>query len=100
MPVLFGIRKKADWKYYEDADALEYLYKEFEALGDYEDSAVIFARFTMLPDMLVSITNTSTDNLGNVQKTTYKSYEYDEKGTSQEDSILEFLGVDGWQTDL
>lgn len=55
-----GYFRDDDWKYYEDAAALESLYKEFEALGDYEDSAEIFACFTVLPDMLTSITTTPT----------------------------------------
>lgn len=55
-----GYFRDDDWKYYEDAAALEYLYKEFEAIGDYEESEEIFACFTVLPDMLTSITTTPT----------------------------------------
>lgn len=77
--------------------ALEYLYKEFEACGDYEDSAEILSRFTVFPDMLTSITNTTTDNLGNVKEGTYETYKYDEKGTSQDDPILELLGISDWR---
>lgn len=80
--------------------ALEYLYKEFEACGDYEDSAEILSRFTVLPDMLTSITNTTTDNLGNVKEDTYETYKYDEKGTSQDDPILELLGISYWRSML
>ena len=75
-----GYFRDDDWKYYEDAAALEYLYKEFEVLGDYEDSAEILSRFTVLPDMLTSITNTRTDNLGNVTQNAYNDYYIDEFG--------------------
>ncbi|MBQ7309581.1 MAG: hypothetical protein IJW87_05325 [Clostridia bacterium] len=80
--------------------ALEYLYKEFEACGDYENSAEILSRFTVFPDMLTSITNTTTDNLGNVKESTYETYKYDEKGTSQNDPILELLGISGYAYDF
>lgn len=83
----------ANWNSYRGNAATEYLYKEFEALGDYEDSAEILSRFTIVPGMLTSITNTKTDNLGNVEKDTYESYEYDEKGTSSDEPILELLGI-------
>ena len=53
-------------KDHKDNEALEYLYKEFETLGDYEDSAEIFAHFTVRPDVLTTITNTKTDLEGNV----------------------------------
>ena len=86
--------------WYEDNAALEYLYKEFEACGDYEDSAEILSRFTVLPDMLTSIGIKQTDNLGNISEYTYKTYEYDEKGTSQDDPILELLGISGYADDF
>lgn len=91
---------KNNWNFYIDNAATEYLYKEFEACGDYEDSAEILSRFTVLPDMLTSITNTTTDNLGNVSEDTYASYEYDEKGTSQDDPILELLGISDYGYDF
>ena len=86
--------------WYEGNAAREYLYKEFEACGDYEDSAEILSRFTVLPDMLTSITNTRTDNLGNVSERTYASYKYDEKGTSHDDPIWELLGISGYSDDF
>ena len=95
-----GYFRDDDWKYYEDAAALEYLYKEFEACGDYEESEEILSRFTVLPDMLTSITNTRTDNLGNAREYTYKSYEYNKKGILWDDSILEFLGLANWAYDF
>lgn len=106
-----GYFRDDDWKYYEDAAALEYLYKEFEALGDYEDCAEILSRFTVLPDMLTSITNTKIDNLGNVAENCpyndyyidefgrisyYDSkYSYDERGslTEYNNPIIKFLGI-------
>ena len=105
-----GYFRDDDWKYYEDAAALEYLYKEFEACGDYEESEEILSRFTVLPDMLTSITNTRTDNLGNMTQSAYNDYyidefgritfydskySYDEKGslTEYNNPIIKFLGI-------
>ena len=95
-----GYFRDDDWKYYEGSTAIKHLYKEFEVLGDYEDSAEILSRFTVLPDMLTSITNTRTDNLGNAEEYTYKSYEYNKKGILRDDSILEFLGLANWAYDF
>ena len=95
-----GSFRDDDWKYYEGTNALAYLYAEFEALGDYENSAEIFARFTMLPDMLTSIFIKRTDNLGNVNEYTYESYEYNKKGVLRDKSILEFLGLANWNYDF
>ena len=89
-----------DSRFVIEQAALEYLYKEFESFGDYEDSAEILARFTVLPDMLTSITNTRADNLGNAEEYTYKSYEYNKKGILRDDSILEFLGLANWTYDF
>ena len=76
-----GSFRDDDWKYYEGTNALVYLYTEFEALGDYEDCAEILSRFTVLPDLLMSITNTKIDNLGNVaENCPYNDYYIDEFG--------------------
>ena len=106
-----GSFRDDDWKYYEGTNALVYLYTEFEALGDYEDCAEILSRFTVLPDLLMSITNTKIDNLGNVaENCPYNDYyidefgrisfydskfSYDERGTLTEynNPIIKFLGI-------
>ena len=90
-----SFRDKA-WNTYSKNNALEYLYQEFAALGDYEDSAEILSRFTVLPDMLTSIDMKRTDHLGNWDPATYKSYQYDKKGTSYDDPIIIFLGLENW----
>lgn len=87
-----------DWDRYKDNAASEYLYKVFEACGDYEDSEEFLARFTVFPDMLTSITNATTNNLGNVKEGTYETYKYDAKGTSQDDPILELLSISDWRS--
>jgi YD repeat-containing protein len=92
-----GSFRDDDWMYYRGSEALAYLYAEFEALGDYEDSAEIFARFTVLPDMLTSISEVTTDHLGNVTDGAYV-YTYDAKGTQREKApILTFLGINSWR---
>ena len=65
---------------YKGNVALEYLYNEFKALGDYQDSKDYSERFTVLPNMLTSITAKSTNPLGEVVETLYASYIYDAKG--------------------
>ena len=46
--------------------------------------------------MLTSITNAQTDHLGNRKESEYASYQYDEKGTSNDAPILKVLGIDAW----
>lgn len=64
----------------KDNAALKYLYKEFEACGDYEDSRAILTRFAVLPDALMSITVKKTDYLNNEITEKMPFYLYDANG--------------------
>ncbi len=82
---------------YKGSVALEYLYNEFNALGDYKDSKDFLERFTVLPNMLTSITLKRTNPLGQDVEIVYESYIYDEKGNVKNNNgplDLTILGFD------
>ena len=58
-------------------------YPVFAELGDYKDSEEYLARFTVLPDMPLSVDYVSTDNLGNEGSTATSTYRYDRNGNLQ-----------------
>ena len=64
-------------------DLLAYIYDQFFQLGDYKDSEEYLARFTVLPDMPLSVDYVSTDNLGNEGSTATSTYRYDRNGNLQ-----------------
>ncbi len=63
-----------------DSETLKYLYNEFSALGDYEDSEMYFSRFTALPDMLTDIVLTTIDSNGNTKEKKVGGYTYNQNG--------------------
>ena len=68
-------------------------YQKFEACRGYGESEQILSRFTVFPDRLMAITNTTTDNLGNVKETTYAEYTYDREGNMiAASAILDYIG--------
>ena len=63
-----------------DMETLKYLYHEFEALCDYEDSETYFSRFTTLPDMLTSIVLTKTNANGKISEAEFGHIIYNKYG--------------------
>lgn len=61
-------------------DLLAYIYDQFVQLGDYKDSEEYLARFTVLPDVQLSVDYVSTDNLGNQGSVATSTYRYDRDG--------------------
>ena len=64
----------------DDQETLKYLYTEFEALGDYEDSEMYFSRFTELSDMLTGIVLTKINAKGQPSETKVGGYTYNQNG--------------------
>lgn len=65
----------------QDNEAWEYLYRQFIAMGDYEDCAQIAANFTVLKNMYLGHTSVTVDNMGNtVQNARTVRYTYDADG--------------------
>ena len=82
---------------YKYGAAVKYLYDEFEALGDYKDCKEILTGFTVLPNMLTSITMKQINPLGYEMETVYASYTYDENGNLKNNEApfdLRILGFD------
>jgi len=86
---------------YKYGAAAKYLYDEFEALGDYKDCKEILTGFTVLPNMLTSITAKQTNPLGYEIETVYASYMYDENGNLKNNEgpfDLRILGFDDYSS--
>lgn len=64
----------------EGSDALQYLYNEFTALGDYQNSKSYLSGFAIFPDMLTSITCVTYIDGEETVTQTISSYAYDNKG--------------------
>ena len=88
---------KNSWIRYEDNEARAYLYHAFESLGDYENSAEIFACFSST-DLVTSITLKQTDYLGNINEKMYESYQYDQKGNPVHGKFFYIMDVFNFYT--
>ena len=94
-----GYFETSRWNRYEGSEAAEYLYYEFEFLGNYEDSEEIVTRFSKT-DLVTSITLKQTDYLGNISEKTYESYQYDHNGNSLHGKFFHLMDVFDFPTSL
>lgn len=70
--------EETQWLY--GSDAYLHLYERLTALGDYKDSRELASRFTLVEDVLLNVTNSYTDALGNVNESTGENYIYNAQG--------------------